>query len=81
MFYINKQPNVPIEFQNAVNGLEHYEDLQGENRLIVTTLLLREQGGLCPLCERKHIDDRGETLRTVSLQLLSIFYPSVSLRI
>jgi hypothetical protein len=75
MFYIRKQREVPIEFQNAIRGLESYHDLQGENRGIVTALLLREQGGLCPLCERKHIDDAGEMLRTVFSSTIEHFLP------
>jgi uncharacterized protein (TIGR02646 family) len=75
MFYIGKQREVPIEFQNAIRGLESYHELQGENRQIVTTLLLEEQGGLCPLCERKHIDDRGETPRTVFTPTIEHFLP------
>ncbi len=49
--------------------------MQGENRRIVTDLLLREQGGLCPLCERKHIDNRGETPRTVFTPTIEHFLP------
>ena len=75
MFYICKQREVPVEFQNAINGLQSYHDLQGENRRIVTNLLLREQGGLCPLCERKHIDDSGETPKTIFALTIEHFLP------
>ena len=53
MIYIRKQDTPPNAFMNAINGLTRYEDLQNPNRKAVTDLLLKEQGGLCAICERK----------------------------
>jgi HNH endonuclease len=52
MIFIKKQDSPPQRFIDATIGLVNYEDLQGENRSIVTDLLLEEQGGLCAICER-----------------------------
>jgi uncharacterized protein (TIGR02646 family) len=53
MFYIQKQKEPPKEFLEATKNLKSYDDLKDENRCVVIDLLLREQKGLCPLCERK----------------------------
>lgn len=52
MIFIKKQTTPPQLFLDAIAGLENYEDLQVENREIITRLLLAEQGGLCAICER-----------------------------
>lgn len=53
MLYIKKQPNPPIDFLNAKNGLEKYEELKGDARKTVVEVLLKEQGDMCAFCERK----------------------------
>lgn len=52
MIFIKKQDTPPQRFIDATQGLPNYEALQGDNRTIVTDLLLKEQGGLCAICER-----------------------------
>ena len=52
MLFIKKQIIPPQLFFDAIEGLEKYDDLQVENREIITKLLLLEQGGLCAICER-----------------------------
>jgi hypothetical protein len=52
MIFIKKQDSPPQRFIDATQGLPNYEALQGNNRAIVTDLLLSEQGGLCAICER-----------------------------
>jgi hypothetical protein len=75
MFYIQKKQEAPIEFQEAVRGLEKYQDLQGENKRIVTELLLKEQKGLCPLCERQYLDNKGEEPKIVFIPTIEHFLP------
>lgn len=59
MIFIDKQQIAPDAFLRAVSGLASYDDLQGANKQTVIDLLLDEQGGLCPLCERSRF---GPTL-------------------
>ena len=52
MLYIAKNAINKITFDAIVDGLELYEDLKDNKRASVMDLLGREQGGLCPCCER-----------------------------
>lgn len=45
MIFIKKQDTPPQRFIDATQGLPNYEALQGDNRTIVTDLLLKEQVG------------------------------------
>jgi hypothetical protein len=59
MIFVDKQRTTPSVFIQATAGLTDYNQLSGTNKQIVIELLLAEQGGLCPLCER---EDFGPTL-------------------
>ncbi|MEN9611014.1 MAG: hypothetical protein RLZZ628_1828 [Bacteroidota bacterium] len=55
MIYIQKEKIIFETFEQIVAGLDNYEDLKDEPREKVIQLLLREQRGLCAICERKAI--------------------------
>jgi uncharacterized protein (TIGR02646 family) len=53
MIYIEKKREVPAKFRNAVQGFTTYVDLPEDARTKIVKILLKEQGGLCAICERK----------------------------
>lgn len=53
MIFIEKTDNARLDFFAAVQGIESYELLQGIPRKRVIEILLKEQGELCAICERK----------------------------
>ena len=60
MIYIKKQEVPPVVFTQAIQGLNNYDELRPPNRDTVTDLLLKEQGGLCAICERKYKSEEGK---------------------
>lgn len=75
MFYIQKQTETPANFATAVAGLSKYDDLKDENRTTVSRFLQKEQGGLCPICER----DFKTTVATIEHFLPKSIFPHLQL--
>lgn len=54
MLYINKKKAIPSLFMKHTASCKgNYDKLGGKDKKAIEELLLEEQGGLCPFCERE----------------------------